>query len=69
MRQERENFNAEYRALLHAQLKRLARVEQQDALSEPHDALSADKDVATGADEVAILEGSTDLPPEDVQSE
>ena len=69
LRQKRENFNAEYRALLHAQLKMLARAEQQEALSEQHDALSGDTDVAKGADEMAILEGSTDLSPEEVQSE
>ena len=66
MRQERENLNAEYRALLHAQLKMLARVEQQDALSEQHDALSGDTEIAKGTDEMAILEGSTDLSPKDV---
>ena len=66
MRQERENFNPEFHALLHVQLKMLARAEQQDASSEQHDALPGDTDVAKGADEMAILEGSTGLSPEDV---
>ena len=44
----------------------LARVEQHEALSEQHDALSGDTEVAKGTDEMAILEGSTDLSPKDV---